>query len=466
MRKNFTLIALLFPLFYCTANGQEQNLPQDGPSFYFNSFQNYREKNVDSALFYLRKLADDDRRGSLLEDLLHNTFAYSFIRIRQGKTTRLESSRAILSAILADNDRDLKKAAQPISYWVQVMDNENDDKRLAELVTEFTKTCLSSDDVYSNKTGRYGLLIYQVIAQKQSMQPMADQLLNQLTAKLKKGQVKVGDIETTPRPVLGKRAWYRYLYAYINFIQGNALLADNKIKEAGDYLKTAFDYSPDMSDNNVQSGFYYEMKFLNGKEKFTFQDDYVNYLTKYSEDKQQILAALLTTALVNPMHKDQLKTFYNSNFSDKESFTDYWLKNINQNAKKSTAISLRLIDGSSFSSSKQRDKWVLVDFWGTWCGPCRREHPNVEKFYKDLQASYADKITLLTVACKDTEDKVTNYLAQFHYTFPVAMADQEIERSYNIHSWPSKILISPQGKYIVIPFNTDWVSFVKNYADL
>ncbi len=52
------------------------------------------------------------------------------------------------------------------------------------------------------------------------------------------------------------------------------------------------------------------------------------------------------------------------------------------------------------------------------------------------------------------------------YTFPVAMSDKLVEKSYNINSYPSKILVSPQGKYLVIPFNIDWVDFVKKYADL
>jgi hypothetical protein len=48
----------------------------------------------------------------------------------------------------------------------------------------------------------------------------------------------------------------------------------------------------------------------------------------------------------------------------------------------------------------------------------------------------------------------------------VAMADGLIEKIYNINSYPSKILISPQGKYVVIPFGIVWVDYIKKYADL
>jgi hypothetical protein len=46
------------------------------------------------------------------------------------------------------------------------------------------------------------------------------------------------------------------------------------------------------------------------------------------------------------------------------------------------------------------------------------------------------------------------------------MADSNIEKNYNISSYPSKILITPQGKFLVVPFGTDWVDFIKKYADL
>lgn len=46
------------------------------------------------------------------------------------------------------------------------------------------------------------------------------------------------------------------------------------------------------------------------------------------------------------------------------------------------------------------------------------------------------------------------------------MADDEIESLYKINSYTSKILISPQGKYLIVPFGLDWVDFIKKYADL
>jgi thiol-disulfide isomerase/thioredoxin len=478
MKELFTLSLLLLSCFFFNAHAQSSNLPTEGPAFYFNSFHHYRDENVDSALYFARLLASDKSYLPDLEDLLHHSYASIFLKGLESKmpdTVRLNGllnsrakARNILSALIADNNQDLKNTAQPISYWVLIQENENNEQRLRELVAEFTKTQLSKNDLYTNRVGRYALLIHKVIATKNSLQPAARQLLAQVTANIKKNLVTVDGStpEAALRPILAKRSWYRFIYAYINSMEGNTLLSNNKIKEAGAYLKTAFEYSPDMLDITKGRDFYYDLFFLTEKEEPTFRSEYTSYLVKYSTDKQKTLDALLSTALIYPSTKDQLRSFYNNNFSDKESFNDYWVKNINMGAKEAPAVSLKQMDGTPFLLSDHKNKWVLLDFWGTWCGPCRSEHPDIEKFYKKVKSSYAEKLTLLTIACRDEANDVTSYMTKNNYTFPVAMADQLIQKNYNINSYPSKILISPQGKYLVIPFGTDWVDFIRKYADL
>ena len=53
---------------------------------------------------------------------------------------------------------------------------------------------------------------------------------------------------------------------------------------------------------------------------------------------------------------------------------------------------------------------------------------------------------------------------EFKYTFPVAMEDQKILSTYNVHGFPTKALITPEGNYLVIPFNSDWVAFIDRYT--
>jgi hypothetical protein len=69
------------------------------------------------------------------------------------------------------------------------------------------------------------------------------------------------------------------------------------------------------------------------------------------------------------------------------------------------------------------------------------------------------------VACRDTEQKVTTYMTTKKYSFPVAMSDNKIEKLFKVPGYPTKILITPTGKYITVPFGIDWVSFVNNYVE-
>jgi thiol-disulfide isomerase/thioredoxin len=469
-----TLLWLLSSLSFI-ASGQTNNRPTTGPGYYFNSFQKYGDKNPDSALFYVRKLASDPSYIKLLQELLHNSFAQAFQKMWEREITDsaekeqnkkwTQTSHVILNAMITDSNQTLANTAMPIYFWTEVQKNYNDDKKLIELTNEFTATQLSADDLYNNRVGRYALLIYQVISEREALKEMSGKLFNTIASRLKTNQLKI-ITDTASRSILEKRAWYRYLYAFSNYVEANNLLNRGDIKEAGKHLRTAFDYSPDLIDNNNSTGYFYDMMFLLEKEKNTFQDNYVNYLTSYSTDKTLTLSTLLTMTLTNPAFKEQLRSFYNVNFPNDKKFDEYWIENINKTTKKAPIISLKKMDGSLFSSAAFKGKWILIDFWGTWCVPCRKEHPDLEKFYQDFKSSVPGKIELLTVACRDKEDRVTAYMSQHKYSFPVAMADNKIEDIFNINGYPSKILITPQGKYLLIPFGIDWVDFVKKYAGL
>ncbi|HLG40583.1 MAG TPA: TlpA disulfide reductase family protein, partial [Chitinophagaceae bacterium] len=356
------------------------------------------------------------------------------------------------------------QTALPIYFWTRVMQNENNKDELARLTNEFISSGLL-DDLYKNRTGRYGILIYQSISKNDLLKELSDSLLQLITHKLKNDQVSI-NTETASRSLLVKRTWYRFLYAYSNSLYADIALKKGNNKEAGEYFKAAFDYSPDLKDNNNYSAYFYDMHFLLEKEKKGFQDEYFNYLTQHSTDTQQALTTLLKTALTDPSYKAQLQSFYNKNSAKDEAFSEYWIKNINATAKNAPALSIKKRDGVLFSAATNRGKWILIDFWGTWCAPCREEHPDLEKFYQSIKTLPGNKITLLTVACNDDKEKVAAYMSNFKYTFPVAMADDKIEKAFNINSYPSKILITPQNKYLVIPFGIDWIDFIKKYADL
>lgn len=98
-----------------------------------------------------------------------------------------------------------------------------------------------------------------------------------------------------------------------------------------------------------------------------------------------------------------------------------------------------------------KGKYVLVDFWASWCGPCRQEMPNVVKAY----AKYKDKnFEIVGVSFDNNKAKWNEAVKQLDMTWP-QMSDLKGWKSaattvYGISSIPSNILLDPQGKIIDI----------------
>ena len=109
-------------------------------------------------------------------------------------------------------------------------------------------------------------------------------------------------------------------------------------------------------------------------------------------------------------------------------------------------------DGKTFSLKDYRGKYVLLDFWGSWCGPCRQSHPHLVELYH----KYKDKnFEILGLAANETgRDKwlaaiEEDGLTWRHVNLKENDDRQSIVRLYNVKGFPSKILIDPQGVIIV-----------------
>lgn len=468
------LTPLLLFLLPWKSQAQPGKLPVAGPSFYFNKFQEFNDSNADSSLFYLRLLAGNPAYSETLQDVFHNVFAQSFLRKLEKDVKdsaeaevykqRLRTGYTIINRMMSDTSQVLVSTARPVYLWTRVMEQSGNTDELIGLTDEFRRTVLNGN-IYLNRAGRYALLIYDVIHTKVPMKKISAQLIQEVWQKLKAGPIALKKDSAT-RSELRSRAWHRYLYAYTNYLLGKEALSKKKSREAGQYLRTAFTYSPDLTDNNNFSAFFYDLHFLMEEDKRGFEKDYLYYLKNVNPDKKKTLETLLAMALTNPEYKAELRSYYINHFSGREDFSSFWIKAVNASGKKAPVISLKTTGSTVFSSVENKGKWILLDFWGTWCVPCRAEHPELDSFYTSVKPVAAAKFTLLTIACKDTEDKVISYMNQFHYTFPVAMADTEIESVFNVQGYPAKILISPQGRYVLVPFGIDWVDFVKKYADL
>lgn len=110
-------------------------------------------------------------------------------------------------------------------------------------------------------------------------------------------------------------------------------------------------------------------------------------------------------------------------------------------------------DGKTLKLSDLRGKYVLLDFWASWCGPCRAENPNVVKAYNRFKDKNFD---ILGVSLDRTgdEQKWTAAIAKdgltWHHVSDLKWWDSAVAKLYMINSIPQNFLLDPQGRIIAM----------------
>jgi cytochrome c biogenesis protein CcmG/thiol:disulfide interchange protein DsbE len=115
------------------------------------------------------------------------------------------------------------------------------------------------------------------------------------------------------------------------------------------------------------------------------------------------------------------------------------------------ALSGTTLDGSTFNIDTQRGKWVLVNFFASWCGPCQVEHPELRKFADEHQS--AGDVSIVSVPFQNSEDEVRAFFADNGGTWPVlANAPAEAVFDFGVVKLPESYLVAPSGQ-VVAKFN-------------
>ena len=124
------------------------------------------------------------------------------------------------------------------------------------------------------------------------------------------------------------------------------------------------------------------------------------------------------------------------------------LENV-QIGKTAPDFSLPDTAGVAVALADFRGKYVLLDFWASWCPPCRRENPNVVKAFQD----YKDKnFTILGISLDNNKDKWLKAIADDQLTWThvsdLKYWDSEIPALYGVRGIPANVLLDPNGVII------------------
>ena len=107
-------------------------------------------------------------------------------------------------------------------------------------------------------------------------------------------------------------------------------------------------------------------------------------------------------------------------------------------------IDLKGINTSSTNLKNLRGKVLFLNFWGTWCPPCRTEWPTIEKLYQLKK----DKLEFALIAMQDQEEDVKKFLKENNYTAPVYIAESPLDPKILPTVFPTTYLIAKDGRIL------------------
>ncbi|MEK7214279.1 MAG: TlpA disulfide reductase family protein [Chloroflexota bacterium] len=106
-------------------------------------------------------------------------------------------------------------------------------------------------------------------------------------------------------------------------------------------------------------------------------------------------------------------------------------------------FTLQSLGGKPVSLSDYRGKTVLVNFWATWCPPCRSEMPDMQRVAQD----HPDDLVVLAVDLQEAPEPVASFAKQFGLSFPILLDTKgDVSQAFGVQSLPSSFFIDPQGR--------------------
>lgn len=194
--------------------------------------------------------------------------------------------------------------------------------------------------------------------------------------------------------------------------------------------------------------------------------------------KKIILALMLVIILAGAFYEVKhfnTSTSNNQNVSDQKTLTsnssisstnsNTSSPQINSNAFNSKAIDFKLKDlnGKDVSLSDLKGKRVFLNFWASWCPPCKAEMPDIERLYEETKDS---DLVILAVNLGEDKDTVKSFIDKNNYKFRILLdSDQTVAEQYSITSIPTSFFIDKNGTIVAKKIGAMTYEEMKNYVN-
>ncbi len=109
-------------------------------------------------------------------------------------------------------------------------------------------------------------------------------------------------------------------------------------------------------------------------------------------------------------------------------------------------FTLQTLSGGSFNLQSMRGRWVILNFWATWCAPCTDEMPALQTIANERSG----EIALFGINMGEEADAIRTYMTRYHLSFPMLLKpDDATFANYQLQlGIPQTVIISPQGQMV------------------
>ncbi|OES46116.1 redoxin domain-containing protein [Domibacillus iocasae] len=109
---------------------------------------------------------------------------------------------------------------------------------------------------------------------------------------------------------------------------------------------------------------------------------------------------------------------------------------------KAPDFTLQRVDGKEVKLSDYEGKKVFLNFWATWCPPCKAEMPHMQSFYEEKP----ENVEILAVNVEESNEKAKDFADQYELTFPVLMdKDGTVAEIYEVYTIPTTYVLNEDG---------------------